>query len=102
MTAIERISQRLAADHGIEIPEDTELRRLGGGQWARAQGRWSWSMWSPTSPTLAPYGSQYPATELLRCTAWEIDKPNRTSPDLSIWPCVTCQQHELGACRSQS
>lgn len=99
MSVVEKIAKRLWEDHQIALPPDTELRRLGGGQWARAQGRWSWSLWSFVSPSQACYGSQYPATDLLRCKTWEIDKPNRFTPDLSIWPCVRCQQNSIGSCK---
>lgn len=98
--AVEKIAARLFIHHDIVLPPDTELRRLGGGQWARAQGRWSWSLWSPTVPAQATYGSQYAATDLLKCQNWEVDTPRRITPDLSIWPCVACQQHGCGTCKT--
>jgi hypothetical protein len=98
MNVSDRVFARLFLAHGIALPKDTELRRLGGGQWARAHGRWSWALWSSSQPSQTIHGSQYPATELLKCKNWSIDQPNRVSEDLSIWPCNTCQKGEVGDC----
>ena len=100
MKAIVRIRERMLVDHGIDLPVDTEIRRTHAGRAMKSAGAWSWSLWSPSSPRDANYGSHYPATELLKCRNWEIELDNYTSPDKSIDPCLRCQRGGLGACKA--
>lgn len=92
MSAAHRIRTRLAEEHGIEVPFDAELVRTYAGYWQRKEGAWSWSLWHPADRVT--FGSQYPATELLRCPAWQVDPADR-APDRSIYPCDDCQRHGI-------
>ncbi len=35
-------------EHGIECPDDVEIRRTRAGYWQRSAGAWSWYLWSDT------------------------------------------------------
>lgn len=91
-SALTKIRNRLATEHNITLPDDTELHRTRAGRWGLARGQWSWSLWSITMTD--GLGSQWTATDLLRCPEWSIEEPSRVSPDRSIYPCEACQKAE--------
>lgn len=94
-TISERVVARLREQHGLDLPADTHIRRLHSGWAMKAAGAWSWSLWSPTEPDKVSYGSQWAATDLLKCKHWQIDTPNRSTPDLAIEPCTDCRRGGL-------
>lgn len=92
LSALDKIRERLATEHNITLPDDTELHRSRAGRSGLATGQWSWSLWSITMRD--GLGSQWTATDLLRCPSWIIDDASRVSPDRSIYPCTDCQRAE--------
>lgn len=96
MSVSSRVVARLRDQHGVDLPADTYVRRLYSGWAMKANGAWSWSLWSNTDPSDRNliYGSQWPATQLLRCKDWQIDPPTRNTPDRAIEPCKGCLDRE--------
>lgn len=72
MTKQQQVMKRLRA-LGVELPGDTELRRIRAGWVMKARGCWSWFAWSPTDASVR-VGSQYPMTELLRAAKWDVSR----------------------------
>lgn len=90
LSALDKIRERLATEHNINLPDDTELHRTRAGRSGLTTGQWSWSLWSMTMRD--GLGSQWTATDLLRCPSWTIDDPSQNNPDRSIYPCNACQR----------
>lgn len=92
LSALDKIRERLATEHNITLPEDTELHRSRAGRSGLARGQWSWSLWSMTMRD--GLGSQWTAADLLRCPSWHVEDASRVNPDRSIYPCDDCQRAE--------
>lgn len=97
MKAIDVIRRKFA-EQGIEVPADTVVVRSYAGWAMRANGAWSWSLYSPSDPRFN-FGSQYPVGALAKCKhPWLIDPIERHTPDRSVYPCRDCQM-QMGSPR---
>jgi hypothetical protein len=101
MTPSERLLARLRDELGLDLPEDTVIRRTYAGYWQRSRGAWSWfATQADGTPFKSPdgfsysVGSQYPVGRLLQCQEPMATRDNKMSydRDISIDPCVICQR----------
>lgn len=72
MTTFEKLQIRIADELGIYL---YDFRRTRSGYWDRLRGAWSWRAKNmKISENHLDYGSQYSATDLLKCKRIEISK----------------------------
>ncbi len=69
MTPSQKLFHRLRV-LGVDLPEDTEIRRIYAGRWMKATGCWSWFAYSQSQDINV--GSQWTVSYLLRSEALEI------------------------------
>jgi hypothetical protein len=68
----QKLINRIKKELGLDLPEDTEIRRTRAGSWQKSGGALSWFLYAKSDAQISNYGSTETVGELLKAKELEI------------------------------
>lgn len=81
MTKFERISKRLRAECGVQIPPETKLHRTYAGREQKSRGGWVWFVLTEDGREI---GSQISVTDLLKADKLDVHTDENNSISIYV------------------